>query len=100
MGLSWPFPENIMYLTPCSSSFGGNFWELKRKLLENLSRPTRDRRRMELIADKNGIKVYDDYGTAIAATLQGLRELYPSSRIWLIDEPHGFAENQCPNQFL
>jgi UDP-N-acetylmuramate--alanine ligase len=51
-------------------------------------------RRMELIADKNGIKVYDDYAhhpTAIAATLEGLRELYPSARIWAIDEPHGFA---------
>jgi len=51
-------------------------------------------RRMELISDKNGIKVYDDYAhhpTAIAATLQGLRELYPNAKIWAIDEPHGFA---------
>lgn len=51
-------------------------------------------RRMELIADVNGIKVYDDYAhhpTAIAATLQGIREIYPASRIWAVDEPHGFA---------
>ena len=51
-------------------------------------------RRMELIADKNGIKVYDDYAhhpTAIAATLEGLRELYPNAKIWAIDEPHGFV---------
>ena len=51
-------------------------------------------RRMELIADKNDIKVYDDYAhhpTAITATLQGLRELYPTNRIWAIYEPHGFA---------
>jgi UDP-N-acetylmuramate--alanine ligase len=51
-------------------------------------------RRMELIVDKNGIKVYDDYAhhpTAIAATLQTLREIYPSAKIWAIDEPHGFA---------
>lgn len=54
-------------------------------------------RRMELIADKNGIKVYDDYAhhpTAIAATLQGLRELYPKAKIWAIDEPHGFARTK------
>jgi len=51
-------------------------------------------RRMELIADKKGIKVYDDYAhhpTAIAATLEGLRGLYPNAKIWVIDEPHGYA---------
>jgi UDP-N-acetylmuramate--alanine ligase len=55
-------------------------------------------RRMELIADKDGIKVYDDYAhhpTAIAATLQGLRELYPSAKIWAVDEPHGFARTNA-----
>ena len=55
-------------------------------------------RRMELIADREGIKVYDDYAhhpTAIAATLQGLRELYPSARIIAIDEPHGFARTKA-----
>jgi UDP-N-acetylmuramate--alanine ligase len=55
-------------------------------------------RRMELIADKSGIKVYDDYAhhpTAIAATLLGLREQYPKARIWAIDEPHGFARTKA-----
>jgi UDP-N-acetylmuramate--alanine ligase len=55
-------------------------------------------RRMELIADKNGVKVYDDYAhhpTAIAATLQGLRELYPKARIWAIDEPHGYKRTKA-----
>lgn len=55
-------------------------------------------RRMELIADANGIKVYDDYAhhpTAIAATLQGLRELYPSARIIAVDEPHGFSRTKA-----
>ena len=69
--------------------------EIIRKSLETYSGIGR---RMELIADKNGIKVYDDYAhhpTAIAATLQGLRELYPSSRIWAIDEPHGFARTNA-----
>ena len=55
-------------------------------------------RRMELIADKNGIKIYDDYAhhpTAITATLEGLRSLYPKARIWAIDEPHGFARTNA-----
>jgi UDP-N-acetylmuramate--alanine ligase len=62
-------------------------------------------RRMELIADlpagkagKNGVKVYDDYAhhpTAIAATLQGIRDLYPKSKIWAIDEPHGYKRTKA-----
>jgi UDP-N-acetylmuramate--alanine ligase len=55
-------------------------------------------RRMELISDKSGIIVYDDYAhhpTAIAATITGIREKYPDSRIWAIDEPHGFARTKA-----
>ena len=55
-------------------------------------------RRLELIADRGGIKVYDDYAhhpTAIAATLQALRSEYPKARIWAVDEPHGFARTRA-----
>jgi UDP-N-acetylmuramate--alanine ligase len=55
-------------------------------------------RRMELISVKGGVKIYDDYAhhpTAIAATLQGLREKFPKSRIWAINEPHGFARTHA-----
>lgn len=55
-------------------------------------------RRMELIANKNGIEIYDDYAhhpTAIAATLQALRESHPDARIWAIDEPHGYARTKA-----
>jgi UDP-N-acetylmuramate--alanine ligase len=55
-------------------------------------------RRMELIADKNGLKVYDDYAhhpTAIATTLEGLRSKYPKSRILVIDEPHGYKRTKA-----
>lgn len=55
-------------------------------------------RRLELIANRNGIKVYDDYAhhpTAIAATLQAIREDNPNARIWAIDEPHGFARTKA-----
>ncbi len=51
-------------------------------------------RRLELIGEENGIKIYDDYAhhpTAIAATLEGLREIYPDNKIWTIVEPHGFS---------
>ncbi len=50
-------------------------------------------RRMELISEKGGVKIYDDYAhhpTAIKATLDALREKYPKSRIWAIVEPHGY----------
>ena len=39
----------------------------------------------------SGAKVYDDYGhhpTEIAATLQGVRELYPDKKITLVYQPH------------
>lgn len=55
-------------------------------------------RRMELITDANGVKVYDDYAhhpTAIEATLKGLREKYPKSKILVIDEPHGYKRTKA-----
>lgn len=55
-------------------------------------------RRLELIGTRNGIKVYDDYAhhpTAIAATLEGLREIYPSQKIWVVVEPHGYARTHA-----
>lgn len=54
-------------------------------------------RRTELIADRGGIRVYDDYAhhpTAIRATINGLREHYKGNRIIVIDEPHGFARTK------
>lgn len=55
-------------------------------------------RRMELLGEKNGIKVYDDYAhhpTAIKATLKGLRDKYPKRKIWAIIEPHGYARTSA-----
>ncbi len=46
---------------------------------------------MELIADRGGIKVFDDYAhhpTAIKTTIEGIRKEFPGARIWVIDEPH------------
>ena len=55
-------------------------------------------RRMELIGENKGIRIYDDYAhhpTAIAATLAGLREIYPNKRIWAIVEAHGFKRTKA-----
>ena len=48
------------------------------------------KRRLELLADVNGIRVYDDFAhhpTAIASTLEGLREAALDARIIVLLEP-------------
>ena len=55
-------------------------------------------RRMELLGENKGIKIYDDYAhhpTAIAATIAGLREIYPRNRLWAIAEAHGFKRTKA-----
>ena len=54
-------------------------------------------RRMELIGERQGVKVYDDnarHPAAIKTTLEGLREHYPKARILVVVEPHGFARTK------
>ena len=51
-------------------------------------------RRLDLIGETHGIKVYDDYAnhpSSFAATLSALRELYPQQKITAIIEPHTFS---------
>lgn len=48
-------------------------------------------RRIELIGEKNGIKIYDDYAnhpTAIAASIETVKNLYPAKRLLVVIEPH------------
>jgi len=55
-------------------------------------------RRLELIADRNGVKVYDDYAhhpTAIETTLEGLRDIDIEGKMWVIIEPHGFNRSRA-----
>lgn len=55
-------------------------------------------RRTEFIGESKGIKIFDDYAhhpTAIAATLEGIREQYPSNKIWVVVEPHGYARTHA-----
>jgi UDP-N-acetylmuramate--alanine ligase len=47
-------------------------------------------RRLELKGDVGGVVVLDDYGhhpTAIARTLEAVRERYPGRRVWAVYEP-------------
>jgi len=51
-------------------------------------------RRIEYIAEVNGIRIFDDYGhhpTEIAVTLQTLREYFPAQRIVAVFQPHRFT---------
>ena len=55
-------------------------------------------RRMELISDVGGIKVYDDYAhhpTAIKATQDAIREKYPKQRIWAVYEAHSYSRTKA-----
>lgn len=57
-------------------------------------------RRQEYLGEKEGIKIFDDYGhhpTEISVTLQSFREQFPGKKIGLIFEPHQFSRTR---QFL
>jgi len=48
------------------------------------------KRRQEVVGEKNGVVVIDDFAhhpTAIGLTLEGVKEAYPGSRIWAVFEP-------------
>ena len=69
-----------------------------KSIIKSLEGFTGIARRMELIADDGNVKVFDDYAhhpTAIKTTIEGLRKEFPHSRIWAIDEPHGFARTSA-----
>lgn len=54
-------------------------------------------RRLELIADINDIKIFDDFAhhpTAVAATLDSIRLSYPERKIFAIFEPHQISRTK------
>ena len=58
--------------------------------VDSLSRFAGVKRRMELRGEVRGVSVYDDFAhhpTAIRATLDGIREVHPGSRIHAVLEP-------------
>jgi UDP-N-acetylmuramate--alanine ligase len=51
-------------------------------------------RRFDIVHDKNGIVIINDYGhhpTQIKATIQAARDLYPSKQLWAVWEPHTYS---------
>lgn len=55
-------------------------------------------RRLDLIGEKGGIKVYDDYAhhpTAIKLTLEALRQKYSKNKIWAVIEPHSYSRTKA-----
>jgi len=61
-------------------------------------------RRQEFLGERNGVKVFDDYGhhpTEIKATLQAFRAQFPQAQIGLIYEPHQYNRtHQFFNEFV
>jgi UDP-N-acetylmuramate: L-alanyl-gamma-D-glutamyl-meso-diaminopimelate ligase len=48
------------------------------------------KRRQEIVGEKNGVVVLDDFAhhpTAIGLTLEGVKEAYPEGRVWAVFEP-------------
>lgn len=65
--------------------------ELTNQVLTNFSGIGR---RLELLGQKRGIYVYDDYAnhpTSYKAAIQAVKEKYPKSRLWAVIEPHTFS---------
>lgn len=69
-----------------------------------ISNFTAPKRRFEKIFERNGIMLYDDYAhhpTAIEATIQTCRQLYPDKKIVVIFQPHTYSRTQAlQNDFI
>ena len=107
------FPKNLKLGTPGEHNKANAMGVLKLAqtlnikqeiVYETLQKFTGIARRLELIGERNGVKIYDDYAnhpTAFAANLEAIKSLYPQSKIWAIIEPHTFSRlrsvlNQLP----
>ncbi len=54
-------------------------------------------RRFQFKGEKNGIRVYDDYGhhpTEVSAVLDAFKEKYPQNRLVIFFQPHRFSRTQ------
>ena len=60
-------------------------------------------RRFQVLGERNGAIVIDDYGhhpTEIQATLKAARERYPNRKIWCVFQPHQFSRTRIfANEF-
>ena len=68
------------------------------KVREALESFTGSKRRSEIIGEEKGVLVMDDYGhhpTAIATTLEGLKEFYPGRRLVVDFMSHTYSRTQA-----
>lgn len=67
-------------------------------LAESLASFAGTKRRFELIGEKNGALIYDDYAhhpDEIRATLRAFRELYPMRQLSIVFHPHTFTRTKA-----
>ena len=81
-----------MELNPSKVSFGRNetFGLRYSWLNKGLKEFKGIKRRQEVVGEKNGVMVIDDFAhhpTAIHLTLEGAKEAWPGHRIWAVFEP-------------
>ena len=58
------------------------------------------KRRLEVVGDAGGVRVYDDFAhhpTAVAETLAAVRQAYPGRRVWAVFEPR--SASSCRKVF-
>lgn len=63
-----------------------------------LSRFSGTGRRFEIVGERNGVTVIDDYAhhpTEIRATLAGAKLRYPNRRLWAVWQPHTYSRTQA-----
>jgi len=51
-------------------------------------------RRLQLLGETHGVKVYDDYAnhpSSFSATITAVKQMYPKSTLWAIIEPHTYS---------
>ena len=71
--------------------------EGRKKLVTALATFTGAERRLETLADVNGITIIDDYAhhpTEIRATLAALRAAYPEKRLTVVFQPHLYSRTR------
>jgi UDP-N-acetylmuramate--alanine ligase len=54
-------------------------------------------RRFQVLGERNGATVIDDYGhhpTEIQATLRAVKERYPDRKIWCVFQPHQYSRTR------
>jgi UDP-N-acetylmuramate--alanine ligase len=81
---------NVRAAIACGKELKINFNKIKNALanFKGISR------RFDLIGEKEGIKIYEDYAvhpTAVEATLKAARQKYPKQKIWAVFEPHQYS---------